>query len=136
MSATYTTSHFVDRGMVKPPFFVQTIFGILGEIGANYENLVHMKRIADKLFGEDYHWSVLAAGRHQMSFVTQSAIMGGHVRVGLEDSLYLGKGELAKSNAEQVAKIRRIVEELSLRVATPTEARAMLKLKGGDNVAF
>ncbi|MDF2764744.1 MAG: uncharacterized protein K0S81_1738 [Rhodospirillales bacterium] len=132
----YNLAHFVDRGMVKPPFFVQTIFGILGGIGADHENLVHMRRIADKLFGEDYHWSVLAAGRHQMSFVTQSAIMGGHVRVGLEDSLYLGKGELAKSNAEQVAKIRRIVEELSLRVATPTEARAMLKLKGGDNVAF
>jgi 3,5-dioxohexanoate:acetyl-CoA acetone transferase len=132
----YNLAHFVDRGMVKPPFFVQTIFGILGGIGADHENLVHMKRIADKLFGEDYHWSVLAAGRHQMSFVTQSAIMGGHVRVGLEDSLYLGKGELAKSNAEQVAKIRRIVEELSLQVATPTEARAMLTLKGGDNVAF
>jgi uncharacterized protein (DUF849 family) len=132
----YNLAHFVDRGMVRPPFFVQTIFGILGGIGADHENLVHMKRIADKLFGEDYHWSVLAAGRHQMSFVTQSAIMGGHVRVGLEDSLYLGKGELAKSNAEQVAKIRRIVEELSLSVASPTEARAMLKLKGGDNVAF
>jgi uncharacterized protein (DUF849 family) len=132
----YNLAHFVDRGMVRPPFFVQTIFGILGGIGADHENLVHMKRIADKLFGEDYHWSVLAAGRHQMSFVTQSAIMGGHVRVGLEDSLYLGKGELAKSNAEQVAKIRRIVEELSLSVASSTEARAMLKLKGGDNVAF
>jgi uncharacterized protein (DUF849 family) len=132
----YSLAHFVDRGLVTPPFFVQTIFGILGGIGADTENLVHMKRIADKLFGEDYHWSVLAAGRHQMSFVTQSAIMGGHVRVGLEDSLYLGKGQLAKSNAEQVAKIRRIVEELSLDVATPTEARAMLKLKGGDNVAF
>jgi uncharacterized protein (DUF849 family) len=132
----YNLAHFVDRGMVKAPFFVQTIFGILGGIGADHENLVHMKRMADKLFGEDYHWSVLAAGRHQMSFVTQSAIMGGHVRVGLEDSLYLGKGELAKSNAEQVAKIRRIVEELSLQIATPAEARSMLKLKGGDNVAF
>jgi uncharacterized protein (DUF849 family) len=132
----YNLAHFVDRGMVKPPFFVQTIFGILGGIGADHENLVHMKRMADKLFGEDYHWSVLAAGRHQMSFVTQSAIMGGHVRVGLEDSLYSGKGELAKSNAEQVAKIRRIVEELSLQIATPAEARAMLKLKGGDSVAF
>jgi uncharacterized protein (DUF849 family) len=132
----YSLAHFVERGLVKPPFFVQTIFGILGGIGADIENLVHMKRIADKLFGEDYHWSVLAAGRHQMSFVTQSAIMGGHVRVGLEDSLYLGRGQLAKSNAEQVAKIRRIIEELSLTVATPAEARAMLKLKGGDNVAF
>jgi len=132
----YSLAHFIDRGLVKPPFFVQTIFGILGGIGADPENLQHMKRIADKLFGDEYHWSVLAAGRHQMSFVTQSAIMGGHVRVGLEDSLYLGRGQLAKSNAEQVAKIRRIIEELSLTVATPTEARAMLKLKGGDNVAF
>jgi uncharacterized protein (DUF849 family) len=132
----YNLAHLVDRGLVKPPFFVQTIFGILGGIGADHENLVHMKRMADKLFGEDYHWSVLASGRHQMSFVTQSAIMGGHVRVGLEDSLYLGKGRLAKSNAEQVAKIRRIVEELSLEIANPTEARAMLSLKGGDNVAF
>jgi uncharacterized protein (DUF849 family) len=132
----YSLAHFVERGLVKPPFFVQTIFGILGGIGADIENLVHMKRIADKLFGEDYHWSVLAAGRHQMSFVTQSALMGGHVRVGLEDSLYLGRGQLARSNAEQVAKIRRIIEELSLTVATPAEARAMLKLKGGDNVGF
>ncbi|HXV24200.1 MAG TPA: 3-keto-5-aminohexanoate cleavage protein [Alphaproteobacteria bacterium] len=132
----YNLAHFVDRNLVKPPFFVQTIFGILGGIGADHENLVHMKRMADRLFGEDYHWSVLAAGRHQMSFVTQSAIMGGHVRVGLEDSLYLGKGRLAKSNAEQVAKIRRIIEELSLEIATPTQARTMLKLKGGDAVAF
>ena len=132
----YNLAHFLDRGLVKPPLFVQTIFGILGGIGADHDNLVHMKRIADKLFGEQYQWSALAAGRHQMSFVTQAAIMGGHVRVGLEDSLYLGKGVLAKSNAEQVAKIRRIVEELSLEVATPDEARAMLGLKGADQVAF
>ena len=132
----YNLAHFVDRKLAKPPLFVQTIFGILGGIGADPENLAHMKRIADKLFGEDYHWSVLAAGRHQMNFVTQAAIMGGHVRVGLEDSLYIGKGKLAKSNAEQVAKIRRILEDLSLEVATPDEARKMLNLKGGDQVNF
>jgi uncharacterized protein (DUF849 family) len=132
----YNLAHFVDRGLIKPPFLVQTIFGILGGIGADHENLVHMRRIADKLFGDDYEWSVLAAGRHQMSFVTQAAIMGGNVRVGLEDSLYIAKGELAKSNADQVAKIRRIVEDLSLEVATPAEARERLGLKGGDMVKF
>ncbi|MAX65103.1 MAG: 3-keto-5-aminohexanoate cleavage protein, partial [Rhodospirillaceae bacterium] len=132
----YNLAHFVDRGLVKPPFFVQTIFGILGGIGADPENLMHMRRIADKLFGEDYEWSILAAGRHQMPFVTQGAILGGNVRVGLEDSLYLGKGELAKSNADQVKKIRRIVEDLSLTVATPQEARKRLGLKGGDRVNF
>ncbi len=132
----YNLAHFVDRGLVKPPFFVQTIFGILGGIGADHENLVHMRRIANKLFGDDYKWSILAAGKYQMSFVTMGAIMGGNIRVGLEDSLYVGKGELAKSNADQVAKVRRIVEDLSLEVATPTEARAMLNLKGGDMVAF
>ena len=98
----YNLAHFLDRGLVRPPLFVQTIFGILGGIGADQENLVHMKRIADKLFGDDYYWSVLAAGRHQLGFVTMSAIMGGNVRVGLEDSLYAGKGRLARSNAEQV----------------------------------
>ncbi|MDF1750398.1 MAG: 3-keto-5-aminohexanoate cleavage protein [Alphaproteobacteria bacterium] len=132
----YNLAHFVDRGLVKPPFFVQTIFGILGGIGADPENLMHMRRIADKLFGDDYEWSILAAGRHQMPFVTQGAILGGNVRVGLEDSLYLGKGELAKSNADQVTKIRRIVEDLSLTVATPEEARKRLGLKGGDRVNF
>ena len=132
----YNLAHFLDRGLVKPPLFVQTIFGILGGIGADPENLMHMKRIADKLFGEDYHWSVLAAGRHQMNFVTMAALNGGHVRVGLEDSLYLGKGQLAENNAAQVAKIRRIVEDLSLEVATPSEARQMLNLKGADQVAF
>ncbi len=132
----YNLAHFLDRKLVKPPLFVQTIFGILGGIGADPENLLHMRRIADKLFGEDYQWSVLAAGRHQMNFVTLAAINGGNVRVGLEDSLYLGKGKLAKSNAEQVAKIRRIVADLSLEVATPAEARALLDLKGGDEVAF
>ena len=137
MGHLYNLAHFVDRGLVKPPFFVQTIFGILGGIGADIENLMHMRRIANKLFGEEnYEWSILAAGRHQMNFVTTGAILGGNVRVGLEDSLYIGKGALAKSNAEQVTKIRRIVEDLSLEVATPTEARERLALKGGDQVAF
>jgi uncharacterized protein (DUF849 family) len=132
----YNLAHFVDRGLVKPPMLVQTIFGILGGIGPEVENLVHMRRIADQLFGDAYHWSILGAGRHQMGLVTMGAIMGGHCRVGLEDSIYLRKGKLAQSNAEQVAKIRRIVEELSLEVATPDEARAMLALKGKSNVAF
>jgi uncharacterized protein (DUF849 family) len=132
----YTLAHFLERGIVKPPLFVQTIFGILGGIGADTENVAHMKRIADKLFGDQYVWSVLAAGRHQMSFVTLAAIMGGNVRVGLEDSIYVGKGQLAKSNAEQVSRIRTILENLSLEIATPKEARVMLNLKGGDQVAF
>jgi len=132
----YTLAHFLDRGLVKPPLFVQTIFGILGGIGADTENLTHMRRIADKLFGDDYQWSVLAAGRHQIGFVTMAAIMGGNVRVGLEDSLYAGKGKLATSNAEQVTIVRRLLEGLSLEVASPAEARAMLALKGGDQVAF
>jgi uncharacterized protein (DUF849 family) len=137
MGHLYNLAHFVDRGLVKPPFFVQTIFGILGGIGADIENLIHMRRIANKLFGEEnYEWSILAAGRHQMNFVTTGAILGGNVRVGLEDSLYIGKGELAKSNAEQVTKIRRIIENLSLEIATPTEARKRLVLKGGDQVSF
>ncbi|MGQ3076073.1 MAG: 3-keto-5-aminohexanoate cleavage protein, partial [Ferrovibrionaceae bacterium] len=116
--------------------FVQCVFGILGGIGPDPENLLHMRATADRLFGDDYYLSVLAAGRHQMPFVTMSAILGGNVRVGLEDSLYAGKGKLATSNAEQVAKIRRILEELSLEIATPAEARAMLATKGGDNVGF
>jgi uncharacterized protein (DUF849 family) len=132
----YNLAHFLDRGLVKPPLFVQTIFGILGGIGADPENLAHMKRIADKLFGDAYRWSILAAGRHQMPLITMGAIMGGNVRVGLEDSLYVGKGQLAKSNAEQVKRIRAILENLSLEVATPAEARAELGLKGGDQVAF
>ena len=132
----YNLAHFVDRGLVKPPFLIQCIFGILGGLGPDLENLAHMRLIADKLFGEDYYLSVLAAGRHQIPFVTQSALFGGNVRVGLEDSLYLGKGVLAKSNAEQVTKIRRILEDLSLEIATPQDAREMLDLKGGDQVAF
>jgi uncharacterized protein (DUF849 family) len=132
----YNLAHFVDRKIVEPPFFIQGVFGVLGGIGADPENLVHMKTTADRLFGEDYLFSALAAGRHQMPLVTLSAILGGSVRVGLEDSLYLGRGRLAASNAEQVAKIRRIVEELGLEVASPAEARAMMKTKGGDQVAF
>lgn len=132
----YNVAHFADRGLIKPPFFLQCIFGILGGIGAHQENLLHMRAIADKLFGDDYYLSVLAAGKHQMPFVTMSALLGGNVRVGLEDSLYLGKGQMARSNAEQVTKIRTILEELSLEIATPEEARTMLQTKGKDNVAF
>lgn len=136
VSHLYNLAHFVDRGFVKPPFFIQCIFGILGGIGADPENLIHMRNIADKLFGDDYYLSVLAAGRHQTNMITMSALMGGNVRVGLEDSLYLGKGVMAKTNGEQVAKIRRILEELSFEIATPAEAREMLGLKGGDQVNF
>lgn len=132
----YNLAHFLDRGLVQPPLFIQTIFGILGGIGADPENLVFMKRTADRLFGDDYVWSVLAAGRHQMPMVTQAALMGGQVRVGLEDSLSIGKGRLARSNAEQVTKIRRVLAEFSLDAATPAEARAALALKGSDKVAF
>ena len=132
----YNLAHFLDRGLVQPPLFVQTIFGILGGIGADHENLMHMKRIADRLFGSDYQWSVLAAGRHQLSFVSMAAMMGGNIRVGLEDSLYAGKGRLATSNAEQVSIVRSIVENLSMEVASADEAREMLALKGGDQVGF
>ena len=132
----YTLAHFLDRGLAKPPLFVQTIFGILGGIGADPDNLLFMKRTADRLFGDAYEWSILAAGRHQMGLCTMGAIMGGNVRVGLEDSLYIGKGALAESNAAQVSKIRRILEDLSLEIATPAEARERLALKGGDRVAF
>jgi uncharacterized protein (DUF849 family) len=132
----YTLANFLDRKLLQPPLFVQTIFGILGGIGAHPEDLMHARRTADRLFGKDYQWSILAAGRHQINLATIGATMGGNVRVGLEDSIYLGPGRLAKSNAEQVSKIRKILEELSLEIATPTEARQMLKLKGGDQVAF
>jgi uncharacterized protein (DUF849 family) len=132
----YTLAHFLDRGLIKPPLFVQTIFGILGGIGPHPEDLQHMRRTADRLFGPDYQWSILAAGRHQMSLCTMGAMMGGNVRVGMEDSIYVGKGELAKSNADQVKKIRHILETLSLDIATPDEARQILKLKGGDRVGF
>jgi uncharacterized protein (DUF849 family) len=132
----YTLAHFLDRKLLEPPLFVQTIFGVLGGIGPRPEDLMHMRGTADRLFGKDYQWSILAAGRHQINLATIGAAMGGNVRVGLEDSIYLGPGRLAKSNAEQVQKIRIILEALSLEVATPEEARAMLRLKGGDQVAF
>jgi uncharacterized protein (DUF849 family) len=133
----YNLAHFVDRGLVKPPFFIQLIFGILGGIGADLDNLVFMKRTADRLFGAgDYQWSVLAAGRHQMPFLTQAALLGGNVRVGLEDSLFLERGKFAASNADQVVKIRRILAEMGLEPATPAEARTMLGLKGIDKVRF
>jgi uncharacterized protein (DUF849 family) len=132
----YTLAHFLDRKLVTPPLFVQSIFGLLGGQGADLENLTHAKRIADKLFGDDYQWSVMAAGRHQLPLATIGALNGANVRVGLEDSLYAGKGRLATSNAEQVSMIRSVLETLSLEIATPAEARAQLGLKGGDNVGF
>ena len=136
MGHLYNLAYMLDRKVVEPPLFVQTIFGILGGIGAEHRNLLFMRETADRLFGRDYVWSVLAAGRHQMAFTTMAGILGGNVRVGLEDSLYIGRGTMARSNAEQVAKIRRILEELSLQIATPDEARALLHLKGGDRVGF
>lgn len=132
----YNLAHFADRGLAEPPFFVQGVFGILGGIGPDPENLMHMKSTADRLFGDDYLFSALAAGRHQFPMVTLSALLGGSVRVGLEDSLYLGKGEFAASNADQVVKIKRILTDLGIDVATPEEARAMLQTKGGDDVGF
>ena len=132
----YMLRHFMDRGMVPGTPFLQFVFGVLGGIGPDPENLVHMKHIADKLFPDGYQFSVLAAGRHQMPLATMAAELGGHVRVGLEDSLTIARGTLAKSNAEQVAKIRRIVEELGREPATPDEARAMLGLKGADRTAI
>ena len=132
----YTLAHFLDRGLVEPPVFVQTIFGNLGGIGTEIDNLVFMKRTADRLLGEDYVWSVLGSGRHQFGLITTGAIMGANVRAGLEDNLYIAKGKLATSNAEAVAKVRRILEELSLELASPAEARERLALKGGDRVAF
>ena len=132
----YNLAYFVDQGLIKPPFFIQMIYGILGGAGADSDNFRHMHSIASKLFGDDFEFSVLAAGRHQMPFAAQSASMGGNLRVGLEDSLYIGKGELAKSNAEQVSKIRGIIEALGHSVATPAEARERLALKGADSVHF
>ena len=132
----YTAAHFLDRGLVKPPLFIQSVFGIRGGIGPHPEDVLHMRRTADRLFGDQYQWSVLGGGRNQMYIATQSAVMGGNVRVGLEDSLWIGKGHLAKTNAEQVSKIRRILEELGLEVASPDDARRILKLKGKNNVNF
>jgi uncharacterized protein (DUF849 family) len=132
----HTLGHFLERGLVKPPLFVQFVLGVLGGIGPTAENLMHMKRTADSVLGDAYRFSVLAAGRHQMRLVTLGAVLGGHVRVGLEDSLYIARGEMAQSNAQQVHKIRRILDELSLEPATPAEARELLALKGADRVAF
>jgi len=132
----YTLRHFADRGLVKPPFFIQSVFGILGGIGPHPEDVAHMKRTADRLFGDQYVWSVLGAGKNQLAIAAQSAALGGNVRVGLEDSLWIGPGKLAESNAQQVRAARQIVEGLGLEVATPDEARAILRLKGGDRVNF
>jgi uncharacterized protein (DUF849 family) len=132
----YTLAHFVDKGLVKPPFFVQSVFGILGGIGPHPEDVIHMKRTADRLFGDDYQWSVLGAGRHQLPIAAMAVSMGGNLRVGLEDSLWLGPGQMAKSNADQVRAARMIVEGLGLEVATPAYAREVLQLKGADKVAF
>ncbi len=128
--------HFLDRGLVKPPLFVQSVFGILGGIGPHPEDLMHMKRTADRLFGDAYQWSILGTGRNQITLATIGAAMGSNVRVGLEDSLWAGPGKLARSNGEQVRCIRQILEGMSLEVATPDEAREILSLKGGDQVAF
>lgn len=132
----YTAAHFFDRGLIKAPFFIQSVFGIRGGIGPHVEDVVHMKRTADRLFGDDYLWSVLGAGRSQIPIATVSAAIGGNVRVGLEDSLWDGPGHLARSNAAQVKRIRTVIEALSLEVASPEDARAMLRLKGKTNVAF
>jgi uncharacterized protein (DUF849 family) len=132
----YTLAHFVDRKVVQPPLFVQSVFGILGGIGPHPEDVAHMKRTADRLFGDQYHWSVLGAGRNQLPIAAMAASMGGNVRVGMEDSLWIGAGKLAESNAQQVRAARQIIEGLGLAVASPDEAREMLSLKGGDKVGF
>ncbi len=132
----YNLVHFLDRGLVEPPLFVQSVFGILGGIGGHPEDLMHMRRTADRLFGGDYRWSILGAGRNQMPLATMGATMGANVRVGLEDNLWIGPGALAESNAQQVTKIRTVLEGLSLELASPAEAREILGLKGGDRVAF
>ncbi len=132
----YTAAHFVERGLLQPPLFIQSVFGIRGGIGTHPEDVAHMKRTADRLFGSDYVWSVLGAGRSQMPIALQSAVLGGNVRVGLEDSLWLGKGRPARSNAEQVTHVRGLLENLGLEVATPDEARHLLALKGRGSTCF
>lgn len=132
----YTAAHFIDRGLIKPPFLIQSVFGLLGGIGTHAEDVIHMRRTADRLFGDNYQWSVLPAGRHQAIIGVQAASMGGHVRVGLEDSLWNGPGELARSNADQVVRMRKILEGMSLTVATAKDAREVLQLKGEENVFF
>ncbi|MEH6641751.1 3-keto-5-aminohexanoate cleavage protein [Vreelandella glaciei] len=136
ISHLYNLAHFADRGLVKPPFFVQSVFGLLGGIGTHPEDVMHMKRTADRLFGSDYRWSVLGAGKDQFRIATQSVAMGGNIRVGLEDSIWISRNKLAESNAQQVVKARSIVEGLGLEIATPDEAREMLSLKGGNAVNF
>ena len=135
-SHLYNLAHLAERGLVKPPYFIQTVFGILGGIGSHHEDVMHMKRTADRLFGRDYQWSVLGAGANQMKLASMSAALGGHVRVGLEDSLWIGRGRLAESNAQQVKKVRSLIEGLGLELATPDEAREILQLKGAGKVAF
>lgn len=132
----YNLAHFADRGLVRPPLFVQSVFGLLGGIGSHPEDVAHMKRTADRLFGSSFRWSVLGAGAAQLRIAAQAAALGGNIRVGLEDSLWAGKGKLATSNAEQVALARKIIEGLGMQVATPDEAREILALKGGDKVSF
>jgi uncharacterized protein (DUF849 family) len=132
----YTLKHFLDRGVIKAPVFVQSVFGILGGIGAHPEDVLQMRRTADRLLGDNYHWSVLGAGANQMRVAAIAAAMGGNVRVGLEDSLWIGPGQLAPSNAAQVTQARKILEGLGLEIATPDDAREILSLKGGDKVAF
>ena len=136
ISHLYNLNHFVQRGLVKPPFFVQSVFGLLGGIGSHPEDVAHMKRTADRLFGDQYRWSVLGAGASQLRIAAQAAALGGNIRVGLEDSLWAGKGKLAESNADQVKLARKLIEGLGMQVATPDEAREILQLKGGDKVAF
>lgn len=136
ISHLYNLAHFVDRKLATPPFFVQSVFGLLGGIGPHPEDLMHMKRTADRLFGKDYVWSILGAGRNQIPLATLGAAQGSNVRVGLEDSLWIGPGKLAESNADQVRKIRQVLEGLSLEIATPDEAREMLDLKGPGQVKF
>ena len=136
ISHLYNLKHFVDRNLVKPPFFIQSVFGLLGGIGAHPEDLMHMKRTADRLFGDDYQWSILGAGKNQMTLASIGAAQGANVRVGLEDSLWLEPGKLARSSKDQVSKVRSILEELSLDIAAPNEVRDMLDLKGSKNVSF
>lgn len=136
ISHLYNLSHFMDRGLVKGPLFVQSVFGILGGIGAHPEDLMHMRRTADRLFGDQYQWSILGAGKNQIPLASMGAALGSHVRVGLEDSLWMGPGQLAQSSAEQVSRIRTVLEALNLEIATPAEARQLLNLKGGQQVAF
>jgi len=136
ISHLYNLAHFAERGLVKPPFFVQSVFGLLGGIGTHAEDVMHMKRTADRLFGKDYRWSVLGAGANQFRVATQAVSMGGNIRVGIEDSIWIARGKLAETNAQQVRKARSIIEGLGLEIATADEAREMLLLKGGDRVNF